>query len=97
MIIFNVVLGNVKNFKNIKFLALAVVVDPNAPKPEGSLVTPARGDFPNNAAGRHLQSMQNQPRSIDSILHRYGTTQPKAIAGTVLDHTGKPAASLTYG
>lgn len=72
-------------------LAMAKLVDPNAPRPEGSLITPARGDYPNNP------TLQNLPRSIDVILQRYGTTQPKAIAGIVLDHTGKPGPSLTYG
>uniref|UniRef100_A0A915E6R1 AMP-dependent synthetase/ligase domain-containing protein n=1 Tax=Ditylenchus dipsaci TaxID=166011 RepID=A0A915E6R1_9BILA len=85
------------NDDDVELEAMALVVDPNAPRPGGSLITPARGDFPNNAIGRHHQSLQNQPRSIDSILHRFGTTQPKALAGCVLDHQGKIAASLTYG
>ncbi|KAK0426918.1 hypothetical protein QR680_009967 [Steinernema hermaphroditum] len=71
--------------------ALAKVVDPNAPRPQGALIIPARGEHPSNTQPSTL------PRSIDSALHRYGTTLPKATVGVVLDHAGKPSTSLTYG
>lgn len=64
-------------------------MDPSAPRPEGVIISPARGD--------HASVSTNLPRSIDSALHRYGTTQQKAIAAVVLDHSGKPAYSITYG
>uniref|UniRef100_A0A0N5ARI6 Disco-interacting protein 2-like protein C n=1 Tax=Syphacia muris TaxID=451379 RepID=A0A0N5ARI6_9BILA len=69
--------------------ALAKVVDPSAPHPEGAVIKPARGE--------HAQMSFSLPRSLDSALYRHGTTQSKAIAAMVLDHTGKPAYSLTYG
>lgn len=77
---------------------MAKIIDPNAPRPEGALITPARGDFPHGIQ-HQLHQQQSHPRSIDSILHRHGTTQPKAIAGVVLDHMGKTTAqnTLTYG
>lgn len=71
---------------------MAKVVDPSAPKPTGSLITPVRGDFPSS-----IYNNLAMPRTIDSILHRYGTTQPKAIAGVVQDAFGKSSISLTYG
>uniref|UniRef100_F1KPQ1 Disco-interacting protein 2 C n=1 Tax=Ascaris suum TaxID=6253 RepID=F1KPQ1_ASCSU len=69
--------------------ALAKVVDPSAPRPEGAIISPARGD--------HATVPSSLPRSIDSALHRYGTSQPKMVAAMVLDHSGRPAFSLTYG
>lgn len=69
--------------------ALAKVVDPTAPRPEGAIISPARGD--------HASVSTALPRSVDSALHRYGTTQSKAVAAIVLDHSGRPAYSLTYG
>lgn len=74
----------------INILAMAKAIDPNAPKPTGSLITPNRGDFPSAA---NIQS----PKTVDSILHRYGTTQPKAVAGMILDSFGKNTITLTYG
>uniref|UniRef100_A0A915Q1K2 AMP-dependent synthetase/ligase domain-containing protein n=1 Tax=Setaria digitata TaxID=48799 RepID=A0A915Q1K2_9BILA len=69
--------------------ALARVVDPLAPRPEGSMICPARGD--------HASVSTSLPRSIDSALHKYGTTQSRMVAAVVLDHSARPAYSLTYG
>ncbi|VDO21905.1 unnamed protein product [Brugia timori] len=69
--------------------ALARVVDPLAPRPEGSIICPARGD--------HASVSTSLPRSIDSALHKYGTSQPRMVAAVVLDHSARPAYSLTYG
>lgn len=69
--------------------ALAKIVDPSAPRPEGALISPARGD--------HTTVPSSLPRSLDSALHRYATSQPKMLAAIVLDHSGRPAYSLTYG
>lgn len=69
--------------------ALAKVVDPLAPRPEGAVIKPARGD--------HATISHSLPRSLDSALHRFGTSQAKTVAAMVLDHTGKPAYSLTFG
>lgn len=71
---------------------MAKIIDPNAPKPTGSLITPIRGDFPSSSAAN-----SQTPRTIDSILYRYGTTQPKAVAGVMLDNLRKTTISLTYG
>lgn len=77
---------------------MAKIIDPNAPRPEGALIIPARGDFPQGIQ-HQLHQQQSSPRSVDSILQRHATKQPKAIAGVVLDHTGKANAqnTLTYG
>ncbi|KAK6105889.1 AMP-binding enzyme family protein [Brugia pahangi] len=69
--------------------ALARIVDPLAPRPEGSIICPARGD--------HASVSTSLPRSIDSALHKYGTSQPRMVAAVVLDHSARPAYSLTYG
>ncbi|EJW77150.1 hypothetical protein WUBG_11942, partial [Wuchereria bancrofti] len=69
--------------------ALARVVDPLAPRPEGSMICPARGD--------HASVSTSLPRSIDFALHKYGTSQPRMVAAVVLDHSARPAYSLTYG
>ncbi|KAL3999067.1 AMP-binding enzyme family protein [Acanthocheilonema viteae] len=69
--------------------ALARVVDPLAPRPEGSMICPARGD--------HASVSTSLPRSIDSALHKYGTSQSRMVAAVVLDHSARPAYSLTYG
>lgn len=70
---------------------MAKIIDPNAPKPTGSLITPIRGDFPSSSTSTQT------PKTIDSVLHRYGTTQPKAVAGMISDLLGKNIVSLTYG
>uniref|UniRef100_A0A158Q7U2 AMP-binding domain-containing protein n=1 Tax=Elaeophora elaphi TaxID=1147741 RepID=A0A158Q7U2_9BILA len=69
--------------------ALARIVDPLAPRPEGSMICPARGD--------HASVSTSLPRSIDSALHKYGTSQSRMVAAVVLDHSARPAYSLTYG
>ncbi|XGW19987.1 hypothetical protein V3C99_003647 [Haemonchus contortus] len=71
-------------------LEVAKMIDPAAPRPEGQLMTPVRGDSASAAT-------QNHPRSLDSALHRYGTSTPKSLAGMVLDQTGRPNQSITYG
>ncbi|VDM79767.1 unnamed protein product, partial [Strongylus vulgaris] len=66
------------------------MIDPAAPRPEGQLMTPVRGESTGATA-------QNHPRSLDSALHRYGTSAPKSIAALVLDHAGRPGQQITYG
>lgn len=72
---------------------MAKVIDPNAPKPEGELVTPARGEF----SPEFQQQNSSTPRSIDSVLQKHAQTQPKSIAISVLDQNSKFSANLTYG
>ncbi|XP_052719930.1 disco-interacting protein 2 homolog C-like isoform X4 [Crassostrea angulata] len=63
--------------------------DPNAPKPEGSTMSP----FP----GEPLVIPTGLPRNLESALQRYGSSSYKANAVTVLDQNGKPSLTLTYG
>ncbi|XP_053386607.1 disco-interacting protein 2 homolog C-like isoform X2 [Mercenaria mercenaria] len=63
--------------------------DPNAPKPEGSTLTPVPGD--------QLVVPSGLPRNLEAALHRYGSSTYKALAVTVLDQNGKPTVNLTYG
>lgn len=77
------------NARKYEITALARVVDPLAPRPEGSMICPARGD--------HASVSTSLPRSIDSALHKYGAAQPRMVAAVVLDHCARPAYSLTYG
>ncbi|XP_052229849.1 disco-interacting protein 2-like isoform X3 [Dreissena polymorpha] len=63
--------------------------DPNAPKPEGSTLTPVAGD--------QLVVPSGLPRNLEAALHRYGSSTYKALAVTVLDQNGKPTVNLTYG
>ncbi|KJH53237.1 AMP-binding enzyme [Dictyocaulus viviparus] len=70
--------------------AVAKMIDPAAPRPEGQLMNPVRGDSVGFGT-------QNHPRSLDSALHRYGTSIPKSIAAIVLDQTGRPGQQVTYG
>ncbi|CEF68538.1 Disco-interacting protein 2 homolog C [Strongyloides ratti] len=92
--------------------AMAKIVDPNAPRPEGSYIQPIRGEFPisspstiptpqssnsNSNSTNNLNSILNNfPRSIESALHRYGTTSPKNLCGILLDNNGKMLQSLSY-
>ncbi|XP_052812810.1 disco-interacting protein 2 homolog C-like isoform X3 [Mya arenaria] len=69
--------------------ALAPPADPNAPKPEGSTLTPVAGD--------QLVVPSGLPRNLEAALHRYGSSTYKALAVTVLDQNGKPSVNLTYG
>lgn len=70
--------------------ALAKTVDPNAPKPEGALIMPAFGQYPNEQPPPPL------PKSVDEVLQAHNTARPKAVAGMALDNHGKLAATLTY-
>ncbi|XP_076441207.1 disco-interacting protein 2 homolog C-like isoform X3 [Babylonia areolata] len=64
-------------------------VDPNAPKPEGSELTPVMGD--------PLVIPSGLPRNLEAALQRYGSSSYKASAITVLDPSGKPSLNLSYG
>ncbi|GAB6019998.1 beta transducin [Chamberlinius hualienensis] len=64
-------------------------VDPNAPKPEGNIMTPA--------VGEQLMIPSGLPRHLEAAIQRYGSASYKAAAATVLDGSGKPMPSLTYG
>ncbi|XP_037935929.1 disco-interacting protein 2 isoform X2 [Teleopsis dalmanni] len=63
--------------------------DPNAPKPEGSTMTPVQGEQLAVAAGL--------PRSLEAALQRFGTNSFKSPMATVLDPNGKITTTLTYG
>lgn len=63
--------------------------DPNAPKPEGSTMTPVTGE--------QLVVPSGLPRSLEAALQRYGTSSFKAPMATVLDPNGKMTTTLTYG
>lgn len=71
------------------FLAIANMVDPNAPRAEGAIISPARGE--------QLVINDAQPRSLDAALLKFGTgptaKQPVAV---VLDQTGRPSSTLIY-
>lgn len=64
-------------------------VDPNAPKPEGSVMNPI--------VGEQLIVPPGLPKTLEEALHRYGTAMFKAPALTVLDLNGKNNATLLYG
>lgn len=63
--------------------------DPNAPKPEGSTMTPVQGE--------QLVVMSGLSRTIEAALQRYGVNSPKTPMATVLDPNGKMTTTLTYG
>ncbi|XP_034938895.1 disco-interacting protein 2 isoform X10 [Chelonus insularis] len=63
--------------------------DPNAPKPEGGIMTPA--------VGEQLSVPSGLPRSLEAAIQRYGSATYKAPAATVLDPNGKLCVTLTYG
>ncbi|XP_071822466.1 disco-interacting protein 2 homolog C-like isoform X2 [Apostichopus japonicus] len=63
-------------------------MDPNAPRPEGNVITPAIGD--------QLHIPTGLPRNLESALQRYGTATPKNIVTTCLDANGKVSSHLTY-
>lgn len=63
--------------------------DPNAPRPEGSTMTPVQGE--------QLVITSGLPRTLESALQRYGTSSFKAPMATVLDPNGKMTTTLTYG
>ncbi|XP_074038824.1 disco-interacting protein 2 isoform X3 [Leptinotarsa decemlineata] len=63
--------------------------DPNAPKPEGSSMSPA--------VGEQLVVPSGLPRSLEAAITRYGNATFKAPVATVLDPNGKLTVTLTYG
>ncbi|XP_044014875.1 disco-interacting protein 2 isoform X6 [Aphidius gifuensis] len=63
--------------------------DPNAPKPEGGIMT--------SAIGEQLSVPSGLPRSLEAAIQRYGSATYKAPAATVLDPNGKLFVTLTYG
>ncbi|XP_067013813.1 disco-interacting protein 2 isoform X3 [Anabrus simplex] len=63
--------------------------DPNAPKPEGSTMTPA--------VGEQLVVPSGLPRNLESAIQRYGSATYKAPVATVLDPNGKLSITLSYG
>ncbi|KAF2357567.1 AMP-dependent synthetase/ligase [Trinorchestia longiramus] len=64
--------------------------DPNAPKPEGMVMTPAKGETLVIPAGL--------PRSVEAAVERYGGSSSfKASVATVLDSNNKLSTPLTYG
>ncbi|CAH2010640.1 unnamed protein product [Acanthoscelides obtectus] len=63
--------------------------DPNAPKPEGSCMSPA--------VGEQLVIPSGLPRSLEAAITRYGNATFKASVATVLDPNGKLSTTLTYG
>uniref|UniRef100_A0A1I8B4H9 AMP-dependent synthetase/ligase domain-containing protein n=1 Tax=Meloidogyne hapla TaxID=6305 RepID=A0A1I8B4H9_MELHA len=71
---------------------MANIVDANAPRPTGQLITPCRADFPGCTTPPPL------PRSIETAPHKWANTQPKAIAAVQLDtnNSSKPSNNLTY-
>lgn len=64
-------------------------VDPNAPKPEGTVMSPIAGD--------ELITPTGLPKTLEEALHRYGTAMFKAPALTVKSLTSKNNVSITYG
>ncbi|KAJ8915782.1 hypothetical protein NQ315_004594 [Exocentrus adspersus] len=63
--------------------------DPNAPKPEGSCMTPA--------VGEQLIVPSGLPRNLEAAIMRYGNATFKAPVATVLDPNGKLSTTLTFG
>ncbi|XP_054731793.1 disco-interacting protein 2 isoform X1 [Anastrepha obliqua] len=63
--------------------------DPNAPKPEGSIMTAVQGE--------QLAVPAGLPRSLEAALQRYGANSFKSPMATVLDPNGKITTTLTYG
>ncbi|KAJ3586961.1 hypothetical protein NHX12_013352 [Muraenolepis orangiensis] len=63
--------------------------DPNTPKPEGRQIIPVKGE--------PLGVVSNWPPALQAALARWGATQAKSPALSVLDITGKPLYTLTYG
>lgn len=53
------------------------------------MVSPARGES--------IQSPASLPRSLDSALQSFGSANHRSPAATVLDPSGRPVFSLTYG
>lgn len=64
-------------------------VDPNAPKPEGTVMSVIAGDS--------MIVPPGLPKTLEEALHRYGTAICKAPAVTVLSSNGKNDITITYG
>jgi acyl-CoA synthetase (AMP-forming)/AMP-acid ligase II len=64
-------------------------VDPNAPKPEGTVMSPISGE--------PLIVPSGLPKTLEEALNRYGTAMFKAPAITVLSVTGKGETTISYG
>ena len=77
--------------ENYKFLQMISVppLDPLTPKPEGAVSVPA--------CGEPLLVPHSFPQSIEAAIHKFANASSKATCITIVDHNGKPAASLTYG
>ncbi|KAI6216684.1 DMAP-interaction domain-containing protein [Aphelenchoides besseyi] len=71
--------------------AMAKAVDPNAPRPEGPLITPVRGEIPAD-----FQSGGSQP-TVNMILQKHAESQPKAHVGSIIGQNGRVGDSLSYG
>ncbi|XP_035660567.1 disco-interacting protein 2 homolog C-like isoform X6 [Branchiostoma floridae] len=69
--------------------AIAKEVDPNAPKAEGPVISPA--------VGESLAIPSGLPRNLEAAVQRYGSASYKATVITALDATGKHSITLTYG
>ncbi|KFD54266.1 hypothetical protein M514_04808 [Trichuris suis] len=69
--------------------AMAKMIDPSAPKPEGAIICPARGES--------VQVSPSFPRSLLAALQRYGVSNCRSPMATILDQLGRPVLSLTYG
>lgn len=63
--------------------------DPNAPKPEGGIMTPVQGE--------QLAVMTGLSRTLESALQRFGTNSFKSPMATVMDPNMKMSTTLTYG
>uniref|UniRef100_A0A914YIK8 Uncharacterized protein n=1 Tax=Panagrolaimus superbus TaxID=310955 RepID=A0A914YIK8_9BILA len=77
--------------------ALTKLIDPNAPRPTGQMITPARGDFPVAMTAPNGIRSTASAKSFEAVLERHSQVQPKVNCSTVIDHTGKLSTSLTYG
>lgn len=64
-------------------------VDPNAPKPEGAVMSPIVGETYNPPTGL--------PKTLEEALTRYGTSLVKAPAVTALNINSKNNTTITYG
>ncbi|KAI6179395.1 Dip2a protein [Aphelenchoides besseyi] len=71
--------------------AMAKAVDPNAPRPEGPLITPVRGEI-----SADFQTGGSQP-TVNMILQKHAESQPKAHVGSIIGQNGRIGDSLTYG
>lgn len=62
--------------------------DPNAPKPEGSTMTPV--------VGEQLKLSSGLPRTLEAAVQKHGSNSMKLPMATVLDPNGKMTTTLTY-